>query len=259
MQKKGNFLYVFIILIIISVLLFALSKTSFLDAPKSLVQLAFSPVQSAFFNLTHFNQKISQSKEQNIVNIAKLADINKLEADNKALRDQFETGNQINPKLIPAQIIGEPAFIPGFSYPETYIINEGKQNGIREGDAVLYKNTVVGKISKVYDSSSVVMLITNSSSSFTAKTMSGSISGIINGQGGGVIIFDNVLLSENLKIGDLVLTKGDINTNGVGFPPDLVIGKIKSVNKNPSALFQKAEIESPLDFEKLSLVFVLVQ
>lgn len=259
MQKKRNFLYVFIILMVVSILLFALSKTSFLDGPKSFVQFVFSPVQSAFFNITHFNQKISQGKEKEIDKTVRIADINKLEGDNKALRDQFETGSEKNPKLIPARIIGEPAFIPGFSYPETFIIDEGKESGIREGDAVLYKNTAVGKISKISNFSSVVTLITNSSSSFTAKTMTGSVSGIINGQGGGVIIFDNVLLSENLKIGDLVLTKGDVNTNGIGFPPDLVVGKIKSINKNPSALFQKAEIESPLDFEKLSLVFVLTQ
>jgi len=37
---------------------------------------------------------------------------------------------------------------------------------------------------------------------------------------------DNVVLSDTLQKQDTVLTKGDVaDTNGIGVPPDLVIGK----------------------------------
>ena len=71
------------------------------------------------------------------------------------------------------------------------------------------------------------------------------------------MILDNVLLTENLKNGDLVLTKGDVNLNGEGFLPGLIVGKIISVEKSPSALFQKAQVEGLVDVTKLSTVFVI--
>jgi cell shape-determining protein MreC len=54
------------------------------------------------------------------------------------------------------------------------------------------------------------------------------------------------------------LTKGDISLQNTGYPPDLTIGKIISVSKNPSDLFQKAEISSLIDFSNLEKVFVVV-
>jgi cell shape-determining protein MreC len=55
------------------------------------------------------------------------------------------------------------------------------------------------------------------------------------------------------------LTNGDITLSGSGFPPDLVVGKITSVEKKPSSLFQKAEVESFINFSKITAVFVIVK
>ena len=69
---------------------------------------------------------------------------------------------------------------------------------------------------------------------------------------------DNVLLSENIKVGDIVTTKGDITLKRIGYPPDLIVGKIMSVDKNPSSLFQKARVESFVNLNKLYMVFILM-
>ena len=66
------------------------------------------------------------------------------------------------------------------------------------------------------------------------------------------------MLSDSLKKDDLVLTKGDVNAQNVGFPPDLTVGKIASVSKNPSDLFQKAEIQPLVDLSNLEKVFVVI-
>lgn len=70
-------------------------------------------------------------------------------------------------------------------------------------------------------------------------------------------MLDNVVLAEGLEKDDLVSTKGDTDENGLGFPPDLVVGKIVSVNKKASNLFQSADIRSLVDFNKLETVFVI--
>jgi rod shape-determining protein MreC len=161
--------------------------------------------------------------------------------------------------LLPANIIGASGFIPGTSSPEAIILDKGREDGLRVGNAVLYKNNLLGKISRITDSLSEVILVTNTSSSFTAKTSASGALGVIKGQGGKKMILDNVLLSDNLKSSDLVLTNGDTDLNGQGFPPGLVVGKIVAVDKKASSLSQRAEVESFIDFTNLTTVFVLVR
>ena len=99
----------------------------------------------------------------------------------------------------------------------------------------------------------------NPAFSLTAKTLGTQAAGVVKGQGGGEIILDNVLLSNSLEKDDLVVTEGNINLDGSGFPADLVVGKIAAVSKNPSDLFQEAKVQSQLDFTKLGKVFVVTQ
>ena len=70
-------------------------------------------------------------------------------------------------------------------------------------------------------------------------------------------VLENVLLSDKLQTGDTVISKGDIGKDGEGFPPGLVVGRIISVNKKASALFQSAEVESLVDVTRLKMVFVM--
>ncbi len=185
-----------------------------------------------------------------------IADFEKLKRENAALSDQFQTFYPQSTQLLPARIIGAPGFIPGVSVPNVFILNKGAKDSIKIGSAVVIKDNLVGVISQVSTNLSKVEVVNNSSSSFTAKTQNGAI-GIV--RGGGNLTINNVLLSESIKPSEIVFTKGDISSNGFGIPPDLVVGKITSVEKNPSDLFQKAEIESFVNFVNLSTVFVYIQ
>lgn len=262
MQKRKNIFYVFLLFLVLSIFLLVLSKTNLSSRISSAVSSAFSPFQSISYSAFKFinfgtNSQVKELQDENLKLTQQLVDKNKLIADNKALRDQFQTANPGNLQLLPAKIIGAPSFIPSVSAPETFILDQGDINGVKTGDGVIYKNVVIGKIDKTQNFVSRAVLITNASSSFTVKTSGNLNLGVVKGQGGGTLVLDNVLLSENLTKNELILTKGNMDLNGTGFPPDLIVGKIKSINKNPSALFQTAEIESPIDFENISQVFII--
>lgn len=263
MQKRRSFFPIFIFFILLSLLVFASSRISFLKPIDSLSKAVFSPFQSltygVFSKITDLtsNEKLKKLSDENKVLTKKIIDQKRLEADNKALRDQFQTLNPRSANLVPAQIVGAPGFIPGISVPEMLILNRGENDGVKVGNAVIFKDNLVGKVVKTSSYLSSVLLITNSSSSFTGKTLQTNTSGVIKGQGGEKLILDNVLLSENLKKDDFVLTKGDVNEEGVGFPPNLIVGKITSVSKKASDLFQKAEITSLVDFVKIQDVFII--
>lgn len=264
MSKKNNFLSLFLILLFLSLAIFAFSKVGLLKPVDSIAKGILSPFQAFTFGvyskITDFglSSKMQELKEQNVLLAKQLVDKNKLVEDNKALRDQFQTENPKSSSLLEADVIGAPGFIPGISVPETLILDRGENDGIKVGDAVIYENNLIGKVVKTSAFLASVDLISNQSSTLTAKTLSAQALGVVKGQGGGGIILDDVVLSDTLQKEDLVLTKGDVDSNGIGTPPDLVIGEITSVSKFPSALFQKASLKSKINSSKLSKVFIIV-
>lgn len=263
MQKKSNFLPVFFVFLILSFLFLGLSKAGILNPLNSVLQGITAPFQSATYNVfnsvTIFggNPKLKQLETENLRLTSMLSDQKKLERDNAALSDQFQTVSPKSNILLAANVVGAPSFIPGISPPATFIIDKGTGDGVKIGKAVVYKNNLVGKVTKANDFLSEVTLITNLVSSLTVKSSASNALGVIKGQGGGEMILDNVLLSDSLKSSDLILTNGDINLNGSGYPPDLVVGQIISVDKKASSLFQRAKVSSFINFSKIRTVFII--
>jgi rod shape-determining protein MreC len=263
-MRKSSFTSYFLVFFVLSLLIFGASKIGLLNPLDSLCKNILSPVQAVaygtFAKLTDFGQnaKIQMLKAQNLALTQKLVDQNKLITDNKALRDQFQTASPKSANLIEADVVGAPGFMPGFSVPEALILDRGVNDGVKVGDAVVYENNLIGKITQATDNLSSVTLVTDASAQFIAKTLTTQASGVAKGQGGGEVVLDNVLLSDSLQKGDLVLTKGDVNAANSGFPSGLTVGKITSISKNPSDLFQKADIQPLVDFSNLGKVFVVV-
>lgn len=263
MQNRKSFLYIFLAFFILSLIIFFLFKLPIFKPLNSLTQNIFSPIQSLTYNISNStfgifsNSTVKKLQDENLNLSKKFVDQKKIEADNKALRDQFAISYPKSTDLIRANVIGSPAFIPGISLPENFILNKGEKDGVRIGLAVVYKDNLVGRVTQVSSNLSKVSLITNSDFSITAQTIESEAAGVAKGQGGGDIILDNVLLSQTIKKDDFVITKGDADEKGNGLPKGLIIGKIASINKNPSDLFQIAKVKSLLDFTKLTTVYIV--
>lgn len=259
MQRKRSIWPVFLVVILIaSIILFlsASGKLKFL----SFLEKPVSAVQSFSYNLLQRvtgaeSQRIKELENERLELLSRVADFEKLKKENAALSDQFQTSHPQSVRLLPAKVIGAPGFVPGVSVPNFLILDKGAKDNVKVGLAVVIKNNLVGIISKVSENLSRVDILNNSNLSFTAKTENAAY-GVV--KGGDTLTIDNILLSENVAKEELVLTKGDLENNGIGIPADLIVGKIASVEKHPSDLFQKAEIRSFIDFRKLSTVFVYV-
>ncbi len=263
-MPKRSFFPSFFIFIILSVLFIFLSKTGILNGPASLIAKIASPIEKISFGFSSSTNKDNSIVAENKQLIKKLVDFQKMATENSALRDQFETTSPASQNLLPANVVSASSFIPGISSPEYLVIDKGKKDGIKTGMAVVFKDNLLGKITEISDSLSRVILVSNPSISFSAKTISikgepgASALGIISGMGGQDMILGNVLLSDTLAVGDYVTTKGDLQVDNAGFPPSIIIGKITSVEKKASDLFQRAKVKSLLDFSKLSTVFVVL-
>ena len=258
MQKEQSFFAAFFIFSVLSIFIFFLSTVGVLTFPQHLVQIAFSPLQKIVYSaVASSKNNTSPILEENRKLVQELAGLEKLQKENAALRDQFQTSEIKSSTLLPATVVGSPGFLPGISSVESLIIDKGSLDGLRVGQAVIYQQNAIGKITKVTPSLSEVTLVTAQSSSFAAKTYKDAL-GVVYGQGNEEMILGNVVLSQTLSQNDLVLTKGDISQNGLGYPPNLIVGKINAINKQPSSLFQSASIKSLINFETLTTVFIVL-
>lgn len=255
MRKREQLFFSFFLFLILTCCIFLLSKFGLMSVPVSLIQRVFAPVQSGI--LMFLAQKTPPDEKALL--FKKLVDLKKIEEDNKALRDQFETARPSVRTLLPSRVVGIPNFIPGVTSVETLTLDKGLEDKVRVGSAVLYKDNLVGKIVSASPHLSIVLLVTHPRFSLSVGTLQTQALGVIKGVGNNEMVLSNVLLSENLIPSDVVVSHGDLDSKGIGIPRDLVIGTIISVDKKPSALFQSAKVTSTIDFSRLTLVFIHMQ
>lgn len=254
--------FTFFFFFLLTLLVLWVSQTAVVLQTKGMFASILSPIQRTFFGIFTRSTESAQIKkieEENRTLIKQLVDRNSYISDIQALKDQFQTAYPKSQNLLFAHIVGAPHFIPAVTEPEHFILDKGKREKVTIGQAVVYKDTLVGKVVEVSKNLARVDVVTNTSFSLTAKVSKTGTIGVIKGKGNGEMILDNVLLSEELSIGDIIVTRGDEDILGVGIPPDLLVGKIISVDKKPSSLFQTANIKSILNFSKLSVVYIVIQ
>ena len=260
MQRRRGIFGAFLFFLFITLLIFFAFRAPLFNGIVGLFQQATLPVQgsihTAFWGLSQQRPSDSAIVEENKKLRERLIIFEELKKENNALHDQFETTELATFEQIPVRIVGSKGLIPGVSLPSQVVIDKGQKNNITVGNAVVYENNLVGKVIKVTPRLAVVDPITKNGVTFTGKGLQTNALGVVRGQGDNIIL-DNVVLSNKLNVGDIVVTKGDLNESGVGLPSDLVVGKISSVDRRPSNLFQSAEIQSLIDITKLTTVFVL--
>lgn len=264
MQKRENFIPFFLVFFGLSLALILLGRSGILNGLSSILNRTMLPAKSATLDIFGFgglqNKTIESLKQENAVLRKQVSDRQSLALENKALKDQFAKSGSNSQSLLPAKVVGYPGFIPGVTIPDYLVIDKGSKDGVGIGSTIIVGDYLVGKVISITNNFSKVELVNHKNSSFTGKVASQDgreVSGIIKGRGNEELIFENVLLTLPLKKGDIVLTKGEKDEQGVGFPPDLIVGKVISVEKKPADLFQKAEVVSFVDFTNLTTVFVL--
>lgn len=260
MQDKRNFLPIFFISIALVLLIFLLARIGLLNFFINFSQESIFP----FAQMVHTSSvkedttQVGRLQKENAMLSQQLVQMKATQSDNQALRDQFATPNPNPQKLLPAQVVGFGDAVVNESYPESLIIHAGLHDGVRKDMVVVVKNELIGIINQVSAQYANVVLVSNKQSSFSVKDNSTNALGVAKGQGSGEILADNVLLSDTLQKDDLMVTVGNTTIDGNGFPPNLVVGKIVSVNKNPSSLFQNASVVPLISFDHLTEVFVLL-
>lgn len=250
--------FVILFFVFISLLIYINRTIEPISVIEETVQRIFSAPKAFLYSKganfgVNTNTEIEQLKKENRILVEKMADYENLKKDNQAFRSQFETGGIKTDEVIPARIIGA---IGGARSPHTLVIDRGKRDGIKAGMSVAYGKHLVGVVASVEGAYSRIMLPVNLKFRFVGKTLEKDAIGIITGEDN-FAVFDQVVITDTLANGDIVVTKGDIKNNDISIQDGLIVGKISSVNKSDTKPFQSAKIVPLIDYSRITMVFVL--
>lgn len=158
---------------------------------------------------------------------------------------------EATPELeIAARIIGVNP-IPNFV---SVRINRGEDYGVRPGMPVVTPEGVVGQVQRSVGGSSDVVLVTDQTSKLGVLVQRSRVRGTASGGGGHApLSLDNVLRTEDVESGDVIVTSG---TDGI-FPKGLVVGRVSVVQRQTSGMFLSASILPAVEMAQLEELLVL--
>ncbi len=149
-----------------------------------------------------------------------------------------------------AQVIGSS----GSELSRSVYIDKGERNGIKPDMAVITADGIVGKVLRVYRSTSLVLLIDDQTSGVGAILDKTRLQGIVRGTPAGEVMLERVMSDENVPVGELVLTSGG---DGV-FPKGLLVGRVTKATPG-SELFLNIHVHPAADLGKLEEVLVVTK
>ena len=131
------------------------------------------------------------------------------------------------------------------------IVNRGQKNGVEEGMAVVVSEGLIGYVSEVYDNSSRVTLITNSSYNNTSVKVKDLY--LILEYDKDHLIINQLDNKDEIKKGDIVYTSGLTDK----FPAGITIGYISKIEDNSYGTGKKLYVDSYFDINSLRYVSIL--
>lgn len=149
-----------------------------------------------------------------------------------------------------AQVIGSS----GSELSRSVYIDKGARDGIKPDMAVITKDGIVGKILRVYRSTSLVLLIDDQTSGVGSILDKTRLQGILRGTSSGEVVLEKVMSDETVPVGEQVLTSGG---DGI-FPKGLPIGTVTKVSPG-SELFLNIRVRPAADLGRLEEVLVVTK
>ncbi|MCS6845080.1 MAG: rod shape-determining protein MreC [Caldilineales bacterium] len=180
--------------------------------------------------------------------------LSEVEAENERLRALLNFANTTpSNSYRGGQVVGRVVSREPGNLVEAVLIDLGERHGIRVGMPVVTERGLVGRVSEVYNTTSRVLLITDSDSMVNAMLQSSRMRGVLRGRANQPPVLDYLPPDQPVAVGDIVLTSGEAGN----FPAGIPIGQVVSVEQNDVEMFQRAVVRTTVDFNSLENVLVV--
>ena len=266
-KKKKTFVIIIWIFVIIGLLVF-FSKVN-IPGISNLSGKIVAGVDNVFSGITGFFdngfsyfgsvKKLKKENEKLEKEVEKLEydllEIESIKADNNDLRDKLEIKERYNHfKLVYADII-----IKNYdNFDETFVINKGKNDGIKLKQAVITKDGLLGHISSVTEGTSVVTTILDPNVSVGVEIASVNKNALVKGdfslKNEGKLKLTYIPIDTEVTVSEIVYTSGI----GEVYPKGIPVGTIEKVVNKKNEIDRYAIITPLVDINNISSVGVII-
>ena len=252
------------VLLIIALGLLILNLSGFLQPVQDLVARPIISVQTWFaLRFSALRDVLASPRDMATLR----GEVNRLEAENALLQQEIiSLREQAAEADVLAALLNYARSQPQSRYLATNVIGRdvspfirsiliggGSDAGISKGMPVVTSRGLVGRVVEVFATYSRVQLITDPENAVNVKLQESRTEGILTAQLNGELVVDLIDLNAELSQGELVLTSG----LGGKYPADIPVGSILSIHHRDYDLFQRATIQSSVEFDQLDIVLVI--
>lgn len=184
-----------------------------------------------------------------------LVDYEKTKQENQQLKEQLEiTAQRPENRSLAASVIGRDPNDVFYGFT----IDKGSLEGISVGDPVITARGLVGVVTQAYATTSKVTCLLSEDLMVAAQCVKKNESGVV---ASNITTASSGLVRLNFLPPDTTLEEGDIiTTSGAGgdYPPDLLIGRVLSVERSDTDVSRYAVLQPSQDLKDVEDVFVIV-
>ena len=202
-----------------------------------------------YLDLVNINKENTKLKQENAELKAKLLNFDEISLENQRLNELLEFRTKDSLKLIPARVVGQDLF----AERSTIRIGIGSKDGVKKGMAVIHPKGVVGYVLSANMGSSVVLLLTDRYAVIDARVQRSRSRGIVKGLNPTQAELVYLQRTDDVEIGDLVVSSGLDSIFPEGFP----IAVVDNVHKESSGITQEVVLRPVVETSQLEEVFVV--
>lgn len=202
-----------------------------------------------YLNLLHIKKMNADIQLKNSQLEVRQSRFEEVLIENQRLKKLLEFKETNKMQLIAAQIVGGDLF----KDHKTITINKGLQHGLKPGMGVVTLQGVIGYVFRPEKWSSQIMLIEDRYAVVDAVVQRTRAHGIVEGKGHTGCALKYVERSEDVQVGDVVVTGGLDNIFPKGFP----VAVVRNVESKRSSVSLKVDLDPIVDPAKVEEVFVI--
>lgn len=204
-----------------------------------------------YLDLINIKKSSIELSTKNNELLARMSEMMELKQENDRLRNLLAFRDSTKMSLISAEVVGRDLVS---SDHNTITINKGTHHGLKPGQAVITMQGALGYIYRPELLTSKIMLITDRYSVVDGVVQRTRAHGIVEGRSQNACQLKYVEKTEDVKVGDLVVTGGLDNIFPKGFP----VAIVDNVERKNFSVSLKVELRPVVDPLKVEEVFVVV-
>jgi len=249
-NKDNKKIFLFLILVLLSVIFFFLDKNNNLNWAKKVIERVLNPGRAKVWqwrskSQTSFDQRKLEGLERE--NTSLRTELHSLKQENASMRKMLGAPIPADWDFVPARVLGTDN--------QELIIDKGFEDKLEEEEIVVFEKVLIGKISKTNPYLSRVILPTKAGNSISAQVLETGSRGEVkvSESNDKFLILENVLQEQEIEEDQKVLTSGE---KGI-YPADLIIGEVVKIEKQEEEIYKKATVKPSADYKTLTNVFVV--